>query len=211
MPTLPQDTRLLSSSQNYPFLSRMTKGKSLRGRHLLIIGRASILILIIIISIIITVLICGSLGRRRGRSCETIKASLSSCNTTHMGVCLTQIITESVKVSIHVLKLHHDGLESHTTTRRRRSGGRRNGGGWRISRLRPWLFRSKLGLAPLNRHGVDGTHDSEVGRIRNRDGKMAKDPRDSQRKKELIMDRRITIDIYDRDNEMRGKVYGKIL
>ena len=41
--------------------------------------------------------------------------------------------------------------------------------------------------------------------------KMEKDPRDSQRKIELIMGRCILIDIYDRDNEMRWKVYRKIL
>ena len=31
-----------------------------------------------------------------------------------MGVQLTQLITESVKVSIHALKLRHDIFESHT-------------------------------------------------------------------------------------------------
>ena len=40
---------------------------------------------------------------------------------------------------------------------------------------------------------------------------MAKDPRDSRKKNELIIGRRIPIDIYDRDNEMKGKVYEKIL
>jgi len=152
MLTLPLDTRLLSSSQNYfHFLSQMTKGKSLRGRHLLITGKASILILIIIIITIIAVLIYRSIQRRRGRSGETTEESLLSCNTTDMGVHLTQLITESVKASNHTLKLSHDGLESHTTSRRRRSGGGRNGGGWRISRLRLWPLRPKLGLALPNR------------------------------------------------------------
>ena len=104
------------------------KRKSLRCCHFLIIGRASILILTIIISTIIAVLICRSLGKRRGRSGKTTEASLLLCNTTDMGVHLTQLIIESVKESIHALKLCHDGLESHTTTQRRSRGGR-NGGG----------------------------------------------------------------------------------
>ena len=54
---------------------------------------------------------------------------MSSCNKTDTGVHLTQLIIESVKVSIHALKLHQDGLKRHTTTQRRRSGGGRNGGG----------------------------------------------------------------------------------
>ena len=104
------------------------KRKSLRCCHLLIIGRASILIPTIIISTIIAVLICRSLGRRRGRSGKTTEASLLLCNTTDMGVHLTQLIIESVKESIHALKLCHDGLESHTTTQRRSGGGRNDGG-----------------------------------------------------------------------------------
>ena len=48
-----------------------------------------------------------------------------------------------------------------------------------ISRLHPWLLWSKLGLAPPNGTDADGTHSGEVRRIRNRDGKVAKDPRDS--------------------------------
>ena len=49
-------TTLIILNQNYsPFLSRMTKGKSLRGHHLLITRRASILILILIIIITSTI------------------------------------------------------------------------------------------------------------------------------------------------------------
>ena len=40
---------------------------------------------------------------------------------------------------------------------------------------------------------------------------MVKDPRDSRKKNELITSCRIPIDIYDRDNEMRGEVNGKVL
>ena len=103
-----------------------------------------------------------------------------------------------------MLKLRHDGIKSHTTHQRRKSRGGRDGRGWRIRRLCSWLLRSKLGLTPPNRSCVDGTHDSIVGR-------MAKDPRDSQGKNELVTSLRIPIDIYDGDNEMTGEVYGKIL
>ena len=211
MLTLPLDTRLLSSSQNYsPLLSWMTKGKSLRGRHLFIIGRASILIFIIIITIS-SILIIRSLRRRRWRSNEVTKASLSSCDMIDMGGHLTQLVTESVKASINALKLCHDRLESHTTTRRRKSGGGRNGRGWRIHCLHPRLLQSKLGLASPNRSCANGTHDSIERRIKKRDGKMVKDLCDSRRKNELIMGRRIPIDIYERKNEMKRKVYGEVL
>ena len=58
---------------------------------------------------------------------------------------------------------------------------------------------------------VDGTHGGEVGRIKNGDGKMAKGPRDSRRKDKLITGHCILIDIKDRNDEMRGEVYSKIL
>ena len=170
--------------QNYfPFLSRMTKGKSSRGHHLIITRRASILILISIVITIITILIRWSLRRRRRRRRrgETTKASLSSCNTE--GVHLTQLITESVKASIHTLKLRHDGLEGHTTTQRRKSKVGRNSRGWRIGCLHSRPLQSKLGLTLPKISCADGTHEGVIGRIRNRDRKMAKDPHDSQRKK----------------------------
>ena len=128
MLTLPLNIRLLSSQNYFPFLSQMTKSKSLRGRYLIITGRASILILIVI-TIIIIILIYRNLWRRRWRSNETTKTSLSSCNQTDTGVHLTQLIRESVKASIHALKLCHDRLKHHTTTRRRRSEGKRKGRG----------------------------------------------------------------------------------
>jgi len=40
---------------------------------------------------------------------------------------------------------------------------------------------------------------------------MVKDPRDSRRKNEFITVRRILIDIYNRDNEMRKEVYREVL
>ena len=119
--------------------------------------------------------------------------------------------SESVKVSIHVLKLHHDCLEGHTTIRGRRSRGGRNSRSCRISRLRPWLLLSKLGLAPPNRSYANGTHNSVVRRIRNRDRKMAKDPHDSRRKNELIMGHHILININDGSDEVRREVNRKII
>ena len=40
---------------------------------------------------------------------------------------------------------------------------------------------------------------------------MANDPRDSRRKNKLITGRCISIDIYERENKMKGKVYSKVL
>ena len=73
--TLPLSTRLLSTQNYFPFLSRMTKGKSLRVRHLVITRRASIITSIVI-------LISQSLWKRRWRGSETTKASLLTCYTT---------------------------------------------------------------------------------------------------------------------------------
>ena len=125
-----------------------------------------------------------------------------------MGVHLTQLITESVKASIHVLKLCHDRLEGHTTYGRRRCGGRGSGRGWRSCRLGPWPLRLKLGLAPSNGRAADGTHDREVSRLMIGDRCMVNDPLDSRRKNKLIMGRCIFIDIYKGEYEMRGKVNG---
>ena len=81
--------------------------------HLVVTGRASILILIIVVGVTIIVLRC--LWKRRGRCHEATKASLLSGNTADTGVHLTQLITECVKASIHALKLCQDDLKGHTT------------------------------------------------------------------------------------------------
>ena len=150
----------------------MTKGKSLRGRHLIITGRASILILI-----------CRNLWRRRWRGSESTKASLPSCYTTDTGVHLTHLIGERVKVSIHVLKLRHNGLQGHPSCQRRSRGGRSQSGRsykiYMIGRLCLWPLQSKLGLTPPNGTDADGTLGGEMRRIRNGDGEVAKDSRDS--------------------------------
>ena len=54
----PRNKTTLIISKQLPFFITNDKGKSLRGRHLLITERASILILLIIISTVIVVLIC---------------------------------------------------------------------------------------------------------------------------------------------------------
>ena len=149
--------------QNYsPFLSWMTKGKSLRGHHLVISRKASIIILI-----------TWSLWKRRWRRSETTKASLSTSNATDAGVHLTHLIGEIVKMSIHPLKLGHYGLQGHISCRRRRSrGGRswkggKNSSSSRIIRLHLWPLRSKLGLTLPNRTGADSTYGGEIKRVRN--------------------------------------------
>ena len=55
----------------------------------------------------------------------------------------------------------------------------------------------KLCKTPLNGSGINGTH--EVGRLRIEDGKMVKESCHSERKNELIMSRRVLIDIYKRE------------
>ena len=69
----------------------------------------------------------------------------------------------------------------------------------------------KLGLTLSNRCYVNGTHDGKERSIRDRDRKMTNDPRDSRREKKLIMGCRISIDIDERENEVRKKVYRKVL
>ena len=83
--------------------------------------------------------------------------------------------------------------------------------GWRSHRLGPWPLRLKLGLTPSNRRHADGTHDDEMSKLRIRNRGLANDPRDSRRKDKLIMGCRFSIDINERENEVRRKVYGKIL
>ena len=175
--------------------------------------RASTIILISINTTraIIITLFLWNMWRWRWRSDETIYDNLSSCDTTNTGVHLTQLITESVKASIHVHKLCHDGLESHSTHRRRKSGGGWSGRSLRSHRLGSWLLRSKLGLAPSNSCCVYGTHDREMWRLRIGDRHMAKNPHDSWREYELITGRRILIDIYKREYKVREKIYGKPL
>ena len=140
-----------------PFLSQMTKDNSLKGHHLVITGWASTILIIIIER---------GLWRRRGRRSKTCHASLSASNAAHSIVHVTHLINEIVKtttkVSLHLLKLLHDGLEDHTTSR----GGRRSGRGWnsrscRIGHLHSWPLRLKLNLTLPDRISANGTYDGE--------------------------------------------------
>ena len=62
-----------------------------------------------------------------------------------------------------------------------------------------------------NGHRASGTHDGEMRRLKIRNRGVANDPRDSKRKDKLITGRRVSIDIEERENEVRREVYGKIL
>ena len=184
-------------SRLLPLFCHEWQRASTLSRHLIIIGQASTIILInIIIAEAIITLILGRKWRWRRSNSETTHDSLSLCDTTNTGVHLTQLITESVKVSIHVHKLCHDGLKCHSTRRRWRSGGGWSGRSWRSCRLRLGLPRSKLCCAPSNGNSIYGTHHGKMRRLRIGDGKMAKDLHDSRKKNELITGRHIPIDIY---------------
>ena len=125
--TLPLWVWLLSYPKLLPLFVTSDKGYRVSSRHLVSTRRASISILIIIVGVgVIIVLEC--LRRRRGRLHKATKASLPSGNMTDMSVHLAQLITKSVKVSIHALKLCHDRIKSHTSHRRR---GSRGGWSWR--------------------------------------------------------------------------------
>ena len=154
---------------------------STSSKHLIIIQWAIIIILgiISIVGAITLILRCLS----RGSHCVTTHHNLSSCDTTDMSVHLTQLITESVKASIHAHKLYHDGLKCHSTHWRRRSIGGWSGRSWRSCRLHLGLPRAKLCKTLLNGSGVYGTHIWEMGRHKIGDRKMVKESRDSGRKK----------------------------
>ena len=89
--------------------------------------------------------------------------------------------------------------------------------GWKSHHLDPWLLQSKLGLVLRNKRRANGTYDSEVRRLGIRSRKMVYDPSDSRRKDKLIIGCCIPIDIHkrerkrERENEMRGKIYSKVL
>ena len=199
MLTLPLCVWLLSYPKLLPFFCHEWQRVRVSSRHLIITGWASIstlLIIIIVVGVIVIILEC--LGRRRGRLHEATKARLPSGNTADTGVHLTQRITESVKASIHALKLCHDRIKSHTTRWGRRSWGGwswKSGRSYRLCLGPPW---SELHLTLSNGSSVYSTHDRKMRKKGKRNGKMAKNPRDSWRKNELITGHRILVDIYER-------------
>ena len=88
-----------------------------------------------------------------------------------------------------------------------------------MTRIKMHISKVKLPFYPpcevkyglQNGVSTDGTHSGEIRRIRNGDGKVAKDLCDNQRKDELITSCRILINIEDRSDEVRGEVKRKIL
>ena len=83
--------------------------------------------------------------------------------------------------------------------------------GWRSRRLGLWSLWLKLGLASSNRRCADGTNDGEMSRLKIRNRGVVNDSRDSRRKDKLIMGRCVSINIYEREKEVRREVNGKIL
>jgi len=142
-------------------------------RYLVSAGRASIYILIIIIVVrTIIVLECRRcLRRRKGRLYKATKANLLSSNTADTGVHLIQLNRECIKASIHVLKLCHDRIQSHTSHWNRGSGG---GWSWRSGRsCHTGTPRMKLHLVAFNGTSIYSTHDMERLGRRKRNIKMA--------------------------------------
>ena len=69
----------------------------------------------------------------------------------------------------------------------------------------------ETGLTPSNNSSIYGTHSKDGCKLRLGDRKMVENLCDSQRKNELITGRRIPIDIYKGENEVRGKIYSESL
>ena len=120
----------------------MTKGKSLKGRHLVITRRASITLLVINI-------INRGLWRRRWRRIKTSHASLPTGNVAYSGVHLTHLISEIVKtttkVSLHPLKLLHNGIKGHTTSGERGRSRRKQSQRWWSRKTEPTLMAPVVG------------------------------------------------------------------
>ena len=81
----------------------------------------------------------------------------------------------------------------------------------RIGRFYSWPLQLKLSLTPSDRVDVDGTHDGEERRERNRNVKVCEDMHDSRREDELITCSSVSIDAYDRLYKVRWKVYRETL
>ena len=78
----------------------MTKGKSLRGHHLIIIERASIIL------IILKRRNYKMLWRSKGRRSIATDVSLSACNASYPSVHLTHLINEIVKTTTKSACIH---------------------------------------------------------------------------------------------------------
>ena len=195
----PLTTRLLSHKQNYsPFLSRVTKGESLRDGHLIIILRARSIITIIIST-------RWRLHKRigLGRRSKATKTRLSASDKTNPVVHLTHLIRKMVKtttkISMYDLKLIYDGSERCLYSKRRRLSRRRRGskgigsilgisnvsflllGGSRLL-TRSLGHGSQLCKAPSQRFVTDSTHDRKAKGKRNKNVQICENVSDSWRK-----------------------------
>ena len=70
---------------------------------------------------------------------------------------------------------------------------------------------SEAEITSSNSSCVNGTYDEEVIGQKKGDRKMAKNPRDSWRKDELITGHHILINIYKGEDEMRKEVNKEVL
>jgi len=87
----------------------------------------------------------------------------------------------------------------------------REGVGEFVISIRGCFGRSRASLS--NRRRANGTYDGKemITKDRDRDRKMTNDLLDSQRENEFIMCHCISIDINERENEVRTKVYREVL
>ena len=88
---------------------------------------------------------------------------------------------------------------------------RRNGRSRRSRCLGLWPLRLTLGLASSNGYYIYGTHNRKAWRFKVGDGRMVKNPCDSRRGNEPTTGRRILLDIYKGEYEVRGKFNSKSL
>ena len=143
MLALPLITWLFSHNQNYsPFLSWVTIGESLRRNHFITRRARSIITIISTIRIILSRLKWG----RRSKSAMT---RLSASDATNPSIHLTHVIKNVVKtkISMHMLKMVHNGSKRCLYSRRGRRSRR-----WRRSRgISNILCNTKSGLIVLSR------------------------------------------------------------
>ena len=189
----------------------MTKGASLRGHHLIIIGRARTINIIIIFSIRRGILSKLAWWWKR----KTTKARLVATNATDFGFHLTHLIGQMIqmttKISMNVLKLLHDVSKGEICSKggKRSRWGRGSRGRGCIDRLHTRPLRSKLCYTLLNSLLANDTHDMEERRRRNGDVHVCEDMCDSRRKDELITCNTVLIAIHNRYYHVWWKVYGK--
>ena len=178
----------------------MTKGASLRGRHLIITKRARTINIIIIISTRRELL--KRLEWRWG--CKTTKVRLVASDATdssvHLIHLIRQMVKTTIKISMHVLEQLHDASERDIYPRGGRRGrwGRGSRGRGCIRCLHMWpLPESCAALLQIDSLLINGTHDMEERKGRNGDVHLCEDACDSWRKDKLITCSSVLIAIYN--------------